>query len=140
VRTIAPYAFFSCVAMTTLTLPAAGDLTDIGDFAFCDCDSLESIAIPENVSSIGRGAFSYSTYLAQVTIPSSIETIDSGAFVGNPSLAEVIVNAVNPPALGDDVFAENAAGRLVKVPGPSLQDYRDAADWDQLDDSEIIAQ
>ena len=52
----------------------------IGDFAFYDCDTLESVIISEGVKNIGAYSFSGCKKLAQVTIPNSVTNIGSTAF------------------------------------------------------------
>jgi hypothetical protein len=44
-------------------------VTAIGDWAFCECESLTSITIPDSVTRIGIGAFCGCSNLASVTIP-----------------------------------------------------------------------
>ena len=50
-------------------------VTRIGDAAFQNCTSLESVTIPESVTSIGNYAFNYCTYLTSVTIPEGVTSI-----------------------------------------------------------------
>jgi len=66
-------------------------LSSISDWAFCDCRSLASIAIPDSVTSIGIGAFDGCTSLASITIPDSVTSIGSGAFDGCASLASITI-------------------------------------------------
>ena len=51
----------------------------IGYYAFYKCENLESIIIPEGVTSIGAGAFS-GAHLSQVYISKTVETIGEFAF------------------------------------------------------------
>ena len=53
-------------------------LTTIG--SFYRCIGLESIVIPEGVTTIKEGAFNGCTKLASVTIPASVTTIGKNAF------------------------------------------------------------
>ncbi len=55
VTTIAPYAFYGCTSLTSITIPRS--VTSIGDLAFERCSSLTSITIPSSVTSIGDFAF-----------------------------------------------------------------------------------
>ncbi len=57
-------------------------LTNIDNFAFRFCTSLESIVIPEGVTDIGRYAFYQCESLTDVTLPRSIEFIGRYAFLG----------------------------------------------------------
>lgn len=61
----------------------------IGMFAFEDCKSLNSIEIPDSVTSIGNNAFAGCTNLENITIPASVTTIWDRAFSGCESLQKV---------------------------------------------------
>lgn len=57
VTQIDDYAFAFCYSMESVTLP--GSVTSIGEYAFIDCTSLKNITIPNSVTSIGDYAFGY---------------------------------------------------------------------------------
>ena len=65
-----------------------GELTEIGGYAFSDCNSLTSVTIPDSVTTIGNGAFYHCISLTSVTIPDSVTTIGDGVFCCCHSLAE----------------------------------------------------
>ena len=49
----------------------------IGDWAFCDCSSLESIVIPEGVTSIGNSAFNGCSSLSSINVSENNEIYSS---------------------------------------------------------------
>ena len=55
-------------------------ITNIGAYAFCDCENLADINIPEGVISIGNYAFSRCSNLASIDISSSVTSIGWSAF------------------------------------------------------------
>ena len=65
-----------------------GVVTMIGDYAFKNCTSLQSIVIPETVTSLGEGAFYGCENLASITIPESVEEIGIKAFTYTKKLAK----------------------------------------------------
>ena len=65
-----------------------GVVTMIGDYAFKNCTSLQSIVIPESVTSLGEGAFYGCENLASITIPESVEEIGTYAFTNTKKLAK----------------------------------------------------
>ena len=52
----------------------------IGAYAFCDCNSLSSIDIPDSVTEIADGAFQRCIHLSTINIPKSIEWIGENVF------------------------------------------------------------
>ena len=66
--------------LTEYTIPDS--VTEIGDYTFYNCTSLESITIGNGVTSIGARAFGYCTSLTSFTIPESVIEIGYRAFEG----------------------------------------------------------
>ena len=73
-------AFRDWYFLQSITIP--NSVTSIGDYAFAQCEPLQSITIPNSVTSIGDGAFSWCTSLQSITIPNSVTSIGNGAFIG----------------------------------------------------------
>lgn len=68
--------FMDCDSLETINLP--NGLIEIGYKAFYCCD-LESITIPDSVTTIGSDAFAYSS-LKNIIIPDKVEIIEGGTF------------------------------------------------------------
>ena len=66
-------------------------VTSISEHAFYNCASLTSITIPDSVTSIGGAAFSGCTALTDLTIPDSVASIGSNAFYACTSLTSVTI-------------------------------------------------
>ncbi|MBO5856354.1 MAG: leucine-rich repeat protein [Alistipes sp.] len=64
------------------------NVTTIGNRAFCDCDNLTSVTIPDSVTTIGYDAFAECNSLTSVDIPESVTTIGEGAFAACSNLKE----------------------------------------------------
>ena len=66
-------------------------VTSIGNNAFKDCRSLNSVSIPESVTSIGFKAFFGCENLTEITIPGSVASIRSSAFEDCISLTTITI-------------------------------------------------
>ena len=94
-------AFRQCGSLQSITIP--NSVTSIGDFAFYLCESLQSITIPNSVTSIGDYAFFSCESLQSVTIPNSVTSIGDFAFCRCKSLQSVTIpNSVT--SIGDNAF------------------------------------
>ena len=89
VTNIGQDAFYSCTALTSLTIPDS--VTSIDNYAFQNCTSLTSITIPNSVTSIGNGVFSGCSGLTSITIPNSMTSIGDGAFSGCSGLNTITI-------------------------------------------------
>ena len=65
--------------------------TTIPEKAFYGCNYLESITIPDSVTSIGSSAFYRCSSLISITIPDGVTSIDSYTFYGCSSLISITI-------------------------------------------------
>ena len=77
---ICDHAFCGCESIYTITLPDT--IKQIGDYAFLGCNNLESIVISEGIKSIGNYAFEGCINLLGITLPRSLERIGHNSFQG----------------------------------------------------------
>ena len=89
VTSIGNYAFCDCDTLMRVTIPDS--VTSIGDSAFVDCDALTSVTIPDSVTSIGYRVFEGCFSLTSVAIPDSVTSIGNYAFEDCTSLTSVII-------------------------------------------------
>lgn len=76
-KVLADRAYYGYQSLTSIDLP--GGMEEIGEFSFAR-SSLQSVAVPEGVSSIGYGAFYHCDQLTDVQLPSTITNIAPRAF------------------------------------------------------------
>ena len=89
VTTIGAYAFYGCTALESVSLP--NTLTSIGKQAFGICWSLTSLTIPEGVTSIGVGAFANCCGLRSLSLPSTVTSIGKSAFYYCEKLTKITI-------------------------------------------------
>ncbi len=115
VTSIGDYAFCNCEYLTSVTIPDS--VTSIGDSAFSCCFKLTSVTIPGSVTSIGDSVFSFCFELPSVTIPDSVISVGANPFAYCSSLTLIAVSPDHPAlAVFDGVLFSMADKRLVCYP------------------------
>lgn len=71
------------------------ECTEIGDFAFYNCQPLTRLNLPDSLETIGESAFYGATSLLSLTIPESVQTIGQSAFGMASALESLQYNAIN---------------------------------------------
>lgn len=79
--TIGDHAFYGCEALAEVNFAQESALTEIGEYAFSKT-ALQSVELPEGLTSIGDSCFNNSTQLASAEIPSSVVSVGRSAFNG----------------------------------------------------------
>lgn len=82
-------AFSRCSSLETVVIPDS--VTSIVDGAFSNCTELKSVSIPNSVIFIGQGAFSCCYSLCEINIPNSVKVICTGAFENCSSLTSITI-------------------------------------------------
>ena len=91
--------------------------TNIGDYAFNNCQSLVNLTIPDTITSIGFESFYGCSSLANITIPSGVSSIGDSAFAGCTSLVGVYFKGNAPGSVGSYVFDVGADLTSYYLPG-----------------------
>ncbi len=105
---------FRQTAIETITLPDG--VTSIGSNAFSSCSQLESITIPSTVMSIGNYAFSSCSSLEIVTFEGDVDAIGNYAFNGCVSLTTVNYYGTTEPSPAASTAFSDTALLTVNVP------------------------
>lgn len=83
------------------------NVVSIGPGAFSGSDTLNTLCIPDGISTISANAFSNCPNLKSVEIGSTVSYIGSRAFAGCSSLSNVILNGT-PATIEPDAFQESS--------------------------------
>ncbi len=101
----------------TVTIPSSingYEVTGINEYAFCGCDKLTGIVVPEGVTDILYAAFAGCESLNQIALPNSLTHLSSYAFYGCSSLSEVFIPK-NVKNIEDWLFAGSCGVRKLTV-------------------------
>lgn len=81
--------FYCCRKLESVYIPES--VTSIDAIAFQNCSSLTSVVLPEGLKSMGYQAFYQCTGLKSVTIPSTLSAISQEAFYGCSGLTSLVL-------------------------------------------------
>lgn len=93
VKAIDDNAFNDCGDINSIIIP--NSITSIGEGAFRNCSALTSIEIPNSVTTIGDYAFEGCYALTSIEIPNSVNSIGNRAFYGCNSLVNISIEKGN---------------------------------------------
>ena len=100
-------------------------ITSIGNSAFMNCSSLNSIDIPDSVASIGAGAFNGCSALRNINIPENVTELESGIFQSCSSLQTIdLPNGITK--IGLWAFRDCISLMDISIPG-SVTEIQEAA-------------
>lgn len=80
-------------------------ITSIGNAAFCACENLETVLLPDSLKEIGVGAFAGSG-MTEIELPENLTTIGEAAFIDS-SLTKITIPA-SVTSIGNTAFSECA--------------------------------
>lgn len=99
------YAFNGCNALNFDNLPDLESVTDIGNYCFCNCNSLEKISLP-SLTAMGDYCFQWCMSLDEISMPELL-SVGSSAFYQCYGLQNV--NMPKVTSIGD-YFAQSCSG------------------------------
>ena len=122
VKTIGANAFNNQQHLESVTIPDG--VTSIGERAFCSSGVLTSVKIPDSVTSIGAYAFDTCSSLTNVTIPNGVTSIEEHTFDSCISLTSVTIPD-SVTSIGEGAFYDCRSLTSVTIPDSvtSIGDY-----------------
>jgi hypothetical protein len=112
VTNIGDGAFYDCQSLTNVALP--NSLTSISEAAFSLCGSLPRIELPSSLVSIGAGAFSLCSKLENIAIPEGVTNLGAGAFDASGLATVTIPSSVT--RINEGTFANCSSLSSVTLP------------------------
>ena len=114
---IGDYAFYGCSTLNKITFAKNSKLTTIGEYAFTDCVSIATITLPNSLKVIGANAFERCNGIKQIAIPKSVETLSANAFRDCLTLKTVTFsNNSSLSTIGTEAFCGCTALSTVTLP------------------------
>lgn len=102
----------------------------IGRQAFAHCSRLTEVILLDSVSEIGDQAFVSCTRLREVTLPKALRVIYPFAFRDCTHLNIVRLNAVNRPAVYDNIFDQQTLNHATLIiPAGTSTQYSNSLVW-----------
>ncbi|MGN0468229.1 MAG: leucine-rich repeat protein [Acutalibacteraceae bacterium] len=84
------YGMFENSLIESIVVPDS--VTSIGNYAFTNCAELTSVTLPQTITQIGENAFANCEKLSNINIPDSVTRIDEDAFANCKRLDNVVIN------------------------------------------------
>lgn len=120
-------------SITTVTAEDLGDITSIGDYAFYTCINLTTITIPETVTSIGNYAFQGCSSLQTVIYEGQAPNIQTSCFRNCTSITKYdFRNCTTVPTLASVNTLGHATGCQIIIPDALYDDWTTATNWVSL--------
>jgi hypothetical protein len=101
VKSIPGYLCYKMTKLDSIALPEK--LTTIGQYAFSTCSLLKDVTIPATVTSIGTYAFAFCTSIKHFEFPKGIKSLTTSVLEGSTGLEEVIIPA-SVTTINQDAF------------------------------------
>lgn len=95
-------AFAECISLESVTFPES--LKFIGVWAFAGCHSLDNISIPKSVTELEDFSFYNCAKLSNVQLPNTITSIGAGTFARCPQLTKFTIPS-SCTTIGESAFA-----------------------------------
>lgn len=113
-------AFQECIKLTSVNIES---VEQIGNYAFSECDGLESVTVGNGLKKIGESAFDECENLKTVILPDGLEEIGESAFYGCAGLKEIrLPDSVKK--IGSSAFENCGSLEKIVIPkGVTVIDY-----------------
>ena len=112
-KTIRDYSFSGSVSVETVNLPDT--VTTLQKGVFRDCDALKTVTLPSSITSMGSETFYDCDVLQQIIIPDSVTSIGSHCFYGCDMLKDVTLSR-NLTSIPASAFQQCALLEEITVP------------------------
>lgn len=120
-------AFANWASIESIVFPSG--LVEIGALSFSGCASLKNLIVPNSVISIDTDAFNSCTALLNITLGNGVSSIGEMAFAYLTNLISVTLLSTAPPTISSGTFSGRKSTAKFYVPAASLTAYKAAPIW-----------
>lgn len=113
VTRIGDMAFFECASLQTVEL--ASTVGEVGESAFNFCSSLTQINLPSRITALSDYVLAHCSSLEDITLPPMLSSIGSYAFLGCTALADIEIPS-QVKSIGNGAFEECASLTSIALP------------------------
>ena len=118
IESISDYAFANCDNLQTVTISENSRLREIGDRAFCEDEQLDTLLIPDGVQKIGEYAFYNCKAITNVQLGERLKYIGSAAFSGCKNLTYIAIDPYNEYFCSvNGILYDKDCTHIVSAPG-----------------------
>ena len=131
--------FDDCRSLVSVDIPEG--VTIISEGMFRGCESLTSISLPLSITEIQKEAFQGCKKLQSILLPENVSILGKDAFSRCSSLKSVYSESPAPPNMNNGMaFPEMLNQVTIYVKRNSLQNYKEANYWAEINDIRVIEQ
>ncbi|MDE6222784.1 MAG: leucine-rich repeat domain-containing protein [Muribaculaceae bacterium] len=123
--------FEACTSLSEVDLSSLVDCREIGEWAFAECNGLQTLMLPALTTEIESGALYGVNKVTTLTLPESVDYIGNNAMGAMSALQTLMVTDIPAvPQLGENVWASVDQNKVTLVTPDDLVDsYSEAPQW-----------
>lgn len=121
VTEIGSYAFANCEDLVSVNIP--NSIKSIGGSAFLDCHSLTTVNIPEIITAIPPACFKNCSSLSSILLSEKTEVIGSNAFEGCVKLESIVIPK-HVIEIREEAFKTCISLKVIRIPSSVDKLYR----------------
>ena len=132
VETIIGSSFKNFTSLSALTFEGSSSLKEIRGDAFCGCDALKEVDLPEPLETIGASAFSSCDALETIKLPNTLKVINNNAFNYCNAVKDVYAYMPRPFGIDASVFSTDTYNDAVLRVDGVADKYRKRFAWSKF--------
>lgn len=126
--------FEACGGLKSIDLSALAKCTEIGEWAFAECNGATTLVLPPAIEELAKGAIYGVSSVETLILPKNTNYIGDNAMSAMSTLAILNASDVEEvPQLGQDVWSNVTQSNVsLVVPDNQYNDYCDAEQWKEF--------